>query len=115
MDRRPLTRMGGYVAQKRYFLLVAVSAILWACSVIAFCATFRRPYGSIETIVEIIAQGAVLGVAPFVAIVAALAFKPKSLRPSNYPRIEHLRIAGRYHPVRRFSADMGISPLHLRG
>lgn len=103
------------MAPKRYFLLVAVSAILLTfCSMIALCVAFDRRYGTIWPIAAIIAQGAALGVAPFVAIVAAFAFKPKSLRPPNYPRIEHLRIAGKYHSVRRFSAEMGISPLRLR-
>lgn len=105
------------MALKRYFLLAAVSTIVWAfCSVIALCVFFDRRNSTIETIVAIIAQPAVLGVGPFIAIVAAFAFTRKSLRPrpSNYPRIEHLRIAGKYHAVGS-SAEMGISPLHLRG
>jgi len=104
------------VALKRYFLSAAIFAIfVLFCSVYVFCVVFERRYGtSGTTIVAIIAQATVLGVGPFVAIVAALAFTRKSLRPPNYPRIEHLRIAGKYHPVRRFSAEIGISPLHLR-
>jgi hypothetical protein len=51
----------------------------------------------------------------FVAIgmlVAVLAIKPKS-RP-NYPRIEHLRIAGKYQAMGRFG-EIGVNPLNLRG
>jgi len=106
------------VALKRYFLPAVISAIfLFFCSVTVFYEVFDGRYGTIRTIATIIAQAAVLWVGPFVAfaIVAAGAFTRKSVRPPNYPRIEHLRIAGKYHPVRRFSAEMGISPLHLRG
>ena len=109
------------MAPKRYSLLVAVSAILLVfCSMIALFVTFDRRYGTIWPVATIIAQIVALGVAPFVAIGTGLilalgaASKPKSLRPPNYPRIEHLRIAGKYHTVRPFSAEMGISPLRLR-
>ena len=105
------------MALQRYFLPAVIYAIfLFFCSVTAFYEVFDGRYGTIGTIATIIAQAAVLWVGPFVAIVAALAFTRKSLRPSNYPRIEHLRIAGKYkyQAVRR-SAEMGISPLHLRG
>lgn len=97
------------MALKRYFLLAAVSTIVWAfCSVIALCVVLDLRYGTIGTI---IAQAGGLLVALGVAVAASTR---KSLRPSNYPRIEHLRIAGKYHAVGS-SAEMGISPLHLRG
>jgi hypothetical protein len=101
------------MAVKRYVLPVAVfSTILLAFCVIAFGVVFERPYGTSGTIVAIIAQAGVwvpLGIA---LAVAASARKP--LRSPNYPRIEHLRIAGKYQAAGT-SADMGYSPLHLRG
>jgi hypothetical protein len=120
MAWRRLARVGGYVAPKRYFLLVTISAILLVfCSMIVLFVAFDRPYGTIWPVAAIIAQVVALGIAPFLAIGTGLilalgaASKPKSLRPPNYPRIEHLRIAGKYQAVRRFSAEMGISPLRL--
>ena len=122
-----LARMGGYVALKRYFLPVAISAIfVLFCSVIALWVVLERPYGtSGTTIVAIIAQAGPfipLAVALVIPLAVALgisiwaASTRKPFRSSNYPRIEHLRIAGKYnyHAVRS-SAEMGISPLHLRG
>jgi len=95
------------VALKRHFLLAAV---VWAfCGVmIALCVAFDRRYGAIETIAAIIPQATVLGV------VLVAAFTRKSLRPPNYPRIEHLRIARKYH-AGGSSAQMGIYPMHLKG
>lgn len=82
------------------------------CALTASLVVFERPYGTIGTIAASIAPfiGAfvVLGI---VFAGAALARKP--LRSPNYPRIEHLRIAGKYQAVGRFG-EMGISPLHLR-
>ena len=99
------------MALKRHFLLAAV---VWAfCGVmialcVAFGVAFDRRYGAIETIAAIIPQATVLGV------VLVAAFTRKSLRPPNYPRIEHLRIARKYR-AGGSSAQMGISPLHLKG
>ena len=98
------------MALKRYFLPAAVSVIFLAsCSVfvlgvVLVGAAHDRDYSTIGAIVPIIIA---LGIG-----VAVPALRRKSLRPSNYPRIEHLRIAGKYHGT---SAEMGISPLHLRG
>ena len=86
--------------------------LLAFCTLIASWVVFERPYGTIATIAASIAPF----VAPFVVLGVALAAafsKRKPLR-SNYPRIEHLRIAGKYQAVGT-SADIGISPLHLRG
>ena len=103
------------MAAKRPLRTVQVLAIILSfCTVIASWVVFERPYGTIGTIAASIAPC----IGSFVAlgiVLAAPAFRRKPFRSSNYPRIEHLRIAGRYHPVRRFSADMGISPLHVRG
>jgi len=102
------------VALKRYFRTVEVFAILLAFgAVIGSWVVFERPYGTIGTIAASIAPF----IAPFVVLgiaLAAAAFTRKPLRSSNYPRIEHLRIAGKYHAVGT-SVEMGISPLHLRG
>jgi hypothetical protein len=46
-----------------------------------------------------------------VAIFLAM-FARKASQRVNYPRIEHLRIAGKYAPTS--AAKMGVSPLHLR-
>jgi hypothetical protein len=87
-------------------LAMAVGAL------IASWVAFERPYGTIGTIAA--------GIAPFMALIVALgivfagaALARKPLRPSNYPRIEHLRIAGKYQTGGR-SAEIGFSPLHLR-
>jgi len=113
------------VASKRYFRTVAVFAILLAfCAVIASWVVFERPYGTIGTIAASIAPFigtfVALGTAFFGAFVAlgialaAAAFTRKPLRSPNYPRIEHLRVAGKYHAAGRYG-EMGSSPLHLRG
>jgi hypothetical protein len=95
----------------------AVSAIiLFAFCVFAFWVVFERPHGTSAMIVAIIAQaGAFIPLAVVLGIIlAAAASTRKPLRAANYPRIEHLRIAGKYH-AEGTSAEMGISPLHLRG
>jgi hypothetical protein len=110
-------RIGGYVAPKRHVLLAAISSFL----VLAFCmfvfwVVFARPSGTMGmTIAVIVAQATAFGVAPFVALFIVFAGRRKPLRPPNYPRIEHLRIAGKYQAARRFPADSGVSPLHLKG
>jgi hypothetical protein len=97
---------------KRSFRAVDVVAILLAiCALIASWVVFERPYGTVGAIAA--------GLAPFVALFVALGvvfaavFARKPLRPANYPRIEHLRIAGKYQAAGRFG-ETGISPLHLR-
>jgi len=83
------------------------------CALIASWVVFERPYGTIGTIAASIAPF----IGPFVVLGIALtaaASRRKPLRSSNYPRIEHLRIAGKYQTVGRLG-EMGISPLHLRG
>lgn len=108
------------MALKRYFLPLAVSVIFLAsCSVFALGVAFvgaalDRDYSAVGALISIfIALAATLGV-------AVPALRRKSLRPSNYPRIEHLRIAGKYSTSANMSGkeyhwSMGSSPLHLRG
>ena len=103
------------MAAKRSFRAVEVFAILLAiCTLIASWVVFERPLGTIGTIAA--------GIAPFIAVFAGVgvvfagaawaAFARKPSRSQNYPRIEHLRIAGKYQTSR--PAEMGFSPLHLR-
>ena len=82
------------------------------CALIASWVVFERPYGTIGTIAASLAPFIALFVVLFVVAVAAARRKPR--RSPNYPRIEHLRIAGRYQAMGRFG-ETGISPLHLRG
>ena len=82
------------------------------CALIASWVVFERPYGTIGTIAASLAPFIGLFVVLFVIVVAAAKRKP--LRSPNYRRIEHLRIAGKYHAVGRYG-EVGISPLHLRG
>jgi len=96
---------------KRSFRAVDVVAIVLAiCALIASWVVFERPYGTMGHLAA--------GISPFVALFAALGiifagiFARKPIRPSNYPRIEHLRIAGKYQPAGRFG-ETGISPLRL--
>ena len=105
------------MAPKRRVLWATVYSFL----VLAFCtymfwAVFERPSGAIGTTVAVIvAQATALAIAPFVALFLVFTGRRKPLRPPNYPRIEHLRIAGKYQAARRFPADIGVSPLHLKG
>lgn len=98
------------MAPKRYDLRAVVAAsFLVSCSVFALGVAFA---GAVLDR-DFTAVGALIPI--FVALAAGLgvAFSllgRKSLRPSNYPRIEHLRIAGKYQGT---AAEMGISPLHL--
>jgi len=103
------------MAVKRYVLPATVFAVL----VFAFCCyvfwmVFGRLHGGNETIVAIVAQaGMFIPLAVVFGVTFAVAiYSDKPLRSPNYPRIEHLRIAGKYQGT---AAEMGISPLHLRG
>ena len=110
------------MAGKRHILPAAVfSATLLAFCVIVFWLVFERPHGTSGTIVAIIAQFGVwvpFGIALALAVAASTC---KPLRSRNYPRIEHLRIAGKYQGTsanmsgKEYHWSMGSSPLHLRG
>jgi hypothetical protein len=109
MARRHFGSMGGPVAQKRYLVASAIFLVFVAgCGVFALAAAVARGHDTLGTLLPIFIA---LGVSVY-AGVAVSASKRKSLRPSNYPRIEHLRIAEKYHGN---GAQMGISPLRLRG
>lgn len=100
------------MAVKRSFGILQVLVIVFAIGVLfASWVVFLRPYGTMGTIAANIGPFIGVLVALGIAFVAAASAR-KPLRPSNYPRIEHLRIAGKYQAAERFG-EMGISPLHL--
>jgi hypothetical protein len=78
------------------------------CGVVVLAAALAKEYHTVGAMIPIFIA---LAVSVGVAVPAS---RRKSLRPPNCPRIEHLRIAGKYQAVGT-SAEMGISPLHLRG
>ena len=101
---------------KRYILPATVFAVLlFAFCCYVFWAAFETRHGANWIIVAIAAQaGTLIPLAVVFGVVfAAVASAQKPPRSPNYPRIEHLRIAGKYQPVGT-SAEIGISPLHLR-
>lgn len=83
------------------------------CALIASWVVFERPYGTMGTIAASIAPFTAIFVGLGVVFVGA-AFARKPLRSPNFPRIEHLRIAGKYDVVGRFG-ETGVSPFRLRG
>jgi hypothetical protein len=107
------------MAVKRYVLPVAFfSTILLAFCILVFGVLFAKPYGTGRTFIAIIAHAGVwatLGIGLAIPVITSFIVATsgrKPLHPPNYPRIEHLRIAGKYQAVGRFG-DIGISPLHL--
>lgn len=90
---------------KRYFMLAAVSSILLAFGFIIDLWVALPRYGNTGTAIAMAVLAALLGGAlPF--------FARGSHRPPNHPRIDHLRIAGKYCEE-GFSPKRGDSPLHL--
>lgn len=82
------------------------------CALIALSwAVLERPYGTIGMMASI---WPVMFVALGIVFAAAVFARKPPLRSPNYPRIEHLRIAGKYQAAGRFG-ETGISALHLRG
>ena len=105
----------GYLSRKHYFFL-ALAVLTFMASVAVFILSFAidRRGGSNGAVIAIIAAAGAnipiwVGVA--VAIFAPM-FGRKPSQAANYPRIEHLRIAGKYAPTG--AAKIGVSPLHLR-
>jgi hypothetical protein len=96
---------GSHLSRKHYFMSFAVaSTSVASLALLALCVAIGRRYGSnTATIVAV-------GVALAVPICAAM-FLQKPSQRANYPRIEHLRIAGKYAPTD--AARVGVSPLHL--
>ena len=102
--------------RKHYFLALALvfAAVAFAL-VLALCAAIDRRLFSnganFGVAGGVIAAWMPIGVAVFMPIAATIFFARKPSRPPNHPRIEHLRIAGKYAPTS--PAKMGVSPLHL--
>ena len=96
---------GSHLSRKHYFLSFAVvSTSVASLAIFALCVAIGRRYAlNIATIVA-------MGVALAVPICVAM-FPQKPSQRANYPRIEHLRIAGKYAPTD--AASVGVSPLHL--
>lgn len=91
---------------KRYLLAAAVLFTVAAfLGVFALCVTIDRHYGSNGTVVAVVAAAAVL------AALVPLFTRESSPAP-NYPRIEHLRIGGKF--ASSSAASVGISPLRLQ-
>jgi hypothetical protein len=96
---------GIHLSRKHYFLSFAVvSTSVASLAILALCVAIGRRYGSNTAIIVAI------GVALAVPICVAMSLRKPSQR-ANYPRIEHLRIAGKYVPTD--AARVGVSPLHL--
>jgi hypothetical protein len=104
----------GYLS-RRHYLLVFAAVFIFMASVAVFILRFDLPYGSSGAVMAVIAAGApfIISIATAIAIAIFVPmFARKPLQPANYPRIEHLRIAGKYAPTS--AAKMGVSPLHLQ-
>jgi hypothetical protein len=104
----------GYLSRRHYFLVFAAVFIFMA-SVAVFILCFDLRYGSSGAVMAVIAAAApfIISIATAIAIAILVPmFARKPLQPANYPRIEHLRIAGKYAPTS--ASKMGVSPLHLQ-
>jgi hypothetical protein len=97
---------GSQLSRKRYLLALAVvfTSVTFA-GLLVLCVAIDRRYGSNLAIIEAI--GAAILVAMWVAM-----FPRKPSQRAAYPRIEHLRIAGK--DASTDAANIGVSPLHLR-
>ena len=96
---------GSHLSRKHYLLSFAVvSTSVAFLAILALFVAIGRQNGS--TIAIIVAVGLALAV----AICVPMFLREPSQR-ANYPRIEHLRIAGKYAPTD--AARIGVSPLHL--
>ena len=102
----------GYLSRQHYFFMT-LAVLIFMASVAVFIVCFDLRYRSNGA--AIVAAWAGIAVTMFVPIWAAI-FLPlmaarKVSQRVNYPRIEHLRIAGKYAPTN--AAKLGVSPLHL--
>ena len=104
--------------RKHYFLTLAMVFTAGAFVLaLALCAAIERRLFSGAAYVgvagDVIGSFMPVAVAVFMPIAIAIAvLMRKSPRRLNHPRIEHLRIAGKYAPTS--ASKMGVSPLHLR-
>ena len=109
---------GSHLSRKHYFLALAVvfTAVAFALA-FALCAAINHWFFSngakMGVAGDFIASFMPIAVAIFMPIAIAIAaLMRKSPQRPNYPRIEHLRIAGKYAPTG--ASKVGVSPLHLR-
>jgi len=110
---------GEHLHRKHYFLALAMVFVALAFALVfVLCVAIERHLSataaSAGVAAGIIASWTPIAVGVFLPIAAALFLMRKPSRPPrpNHPRIEHLRIAGKYAPTG--SAKMGVSPLDLR-
>jgi hypothetical protein len=97
---------GSHLSRKHYFMALAVVFVsVTFAALLVLCVAIDRRYGSNIAIIE--AVGAVILAAMWMAI-----FPRKTSQRASYPRIEHLRIAGKFASTD--SATIGVSPLRLR-
>lgn len=105
----------GYLSRKHYFFL-ALAVLMFMAFVAVFILSFAidRRYGSNGAAIAAAWVGSAVAIfVPIaVVIVVPLMSAGKSSQRVNYPRIEHLRIAGKYAPTS--AAKIGVSPLNLR-
>ena len=98
------------MSRRAYFVAIVLAAIFVELGAVAVWTwTFAGHAGpASDAAVALIAT-----FTPFVGVVLVFApvFAPGSLRPSRTPRIENLRIAGKFAGR---PAAMGISPLNLK-
>lgn len=109
---------GNRLPRKHYFLTLAVVFTAAAFALVfALCLAIDRWFfsGGANAGVagDLIATFMPIAIAIFVplAIAMAASMHRSSQRP-NHPRIEHLRIAGKYVPTS--AAKIGVSPLYLK-
>lgn len=109
---------GEQLPRKHYFLTLAVvfAAVAFALA-FALCAAIDRWLfsngASIGVAGDVIAMFMPIAVAVFMPMAIAIAISMrKPPQRLNHPRIEHLRIAGKYTPTG--AAKIGVSPLYLK-
>jgi len=105
---------------KNYFLALAVAFTAAAFAlVLALCAAMNHWFfgffahgASMGVAGDVTAIWMPIAVAVFMPIAIAIYYAHRPPRPLNYPRIEHLRIAGKYVPTS--AGKIGVSPLYLK-
>jgi hypothetical protein len=106
----PGAKRGVMMSRKTYFLATALSLVFLCFGAIALLAwSLAKHAGAVSD-----AAGSVIATLTMlvgVAIVLGLAFMHDSRRSARLPRIENLRIAGKYSGK---PAAMGTTPLDLR-
>jgi hypothetical protein len=107
---------GNQLRRKHYFLTLAVVFTAAAFALVfALCAVIARRLFSnganMGVAGDVITKFMPIAVAVFMPIAITIFMRKPSQRP-NHPRIEHLRIGGKYAPTS--ASKVGVSPLHLK-